>query len=267
MARVDFSRNAAVYDRRHGAVLQADAARRLVDAASLSPGRRILDVGAGSGRVAIALAALGSAMVALEPSRAMLAELHAKAAALPIASAVGEGGRLPFVDASFDAVVLARVMYLMSDWRTVLREATRVVGIQGRLLHEWANGSDAEPWAQIKEKARSLFEEAGVAAPFHPGARLESDVDLELARLGWIASGEVSLGAGPEMTLETFLARIVSGECSYVWSVPDAVQRRTLPALTAWAAERFDLQQPKPMPRELTWKIFRQAPSTSHQAP
>jgi hypothetical protein len=39
--------------------------------------------------------------------------------------------------------------------------------------------------------------------------------------------------------------------------VPDDVQRQCLPALRAWAAERFDLDRPLPFPREIRWAIYR----------
>ena len=49
--RVDFSANAPVYDRRHGAALAPEVARSLALEAALTRGARVLDVGAGPGRV------------------------------------------------------------------------------------------------------------------------------------------------------------------------------------------------------------------------
>jgi ubiquinone/menaquinone biosynthesis C-methylase UbiE len=106
---VDFSRNAHVYDDRHGALLPQDAVRRLATAADLTKGTRILDVGA------------------------------------------GDGARLPIRTAGFDAVVLSRLLYLVPDWRGLLRDVIRVLRPGGRILHEWANGHADEAWVQIRE--------------------------------------------------------------------------------------------------------------------
>jgi ubiquinone/menaquinone biosynthesis C-methylase UbiE len=70
--RVDFSRNAPVYERRHGALLTDDAVDRLLVAAGDQPGAVVLDIGAGTGRVAIPFAAHGCSVVALEPSGGMI---------------------------------------------------------------------------------------------------------------------------------------------------------------------------------------------------
>ena len=156
--RVDFSGNAKVYDRRHGAVLSDDVVHRLVVAAALQPGVRILDIGAGTGRVALPLAELGCKVVALEPATGMVKELRSKTGATNVRVIAGEGAQLPFSAARFDVVVIARVLYLTSAWQGILREACRVLAPGGRLLHEWGNGEGDEAWVQIREKARTLFE-------------------------------------------------------------------------------------------------------------
>ncbi len=260
--RVDFSGNAPIYDRRHGAVLPADVARRLVAAAGLSGGAMLLDIGAGTGRVAIALAALGCRVAALEPASGMLASLREKTAGLPaaprIGGIVGEGARLPFADASFDAVVLARVLYLMSDWRAVVSESVRVLKSSGAILFEWGNGSADEPWVRIREKARELFERAGVPEPFHPGARRDSDVLDALQRHGFETVAAIKGPPDVSMTLAAFLDRIASGELSYIWKMPEPLRAPCIDELRRWAAEQFDLDR-EVMPGEINWRVLVQA--------
>jgi hypothetical protein len=65
--RVDFSGNASTYDRRHGTVLALDAAYELARRAALRPGCCVLDVAAGTGRVTIAFASIGSETVRNAP--------------------------------------------------------------------------------------------------------------------------------------------------------------------------------------------------------
>ena len=165
-----------------------DELGRLWMAAGLQVGARVLDIGAGTGRVAIPLASRGCNVVAVEPAGGMLAQLRAKTGDNKVWSVVAEGARLPFPVGHFDAVVIARLLYLTPDWRAILRDAHRVLAIGGCLLHEWGNGQVDEEWVQIREEGWRLFEQAGLRAPFHPGVRSETDVDCELDDLA--ARGE-----------------------------------------------------------------------------
>jgi ubiquinone/menaquinone biosynthesis C-methylase UbiE len=113
--RVDFSSNAPIYDWRHGAILAPEVARALAALAALESGSRVLDIGAGTGRVATALASVGCHVVALEPAVKMLGELRRKGAGQAVRVVAGEGARLPFPRGCFDAVVVARVLYVMVD--------------------------------------------------------------------------------------------------------------------------------------------------------
>ncbi|HUK37046.1 MAG TPA: class I SAM-dependent methyltransferase [Vicinamibacterales bacterium] len=254
--RVDFSHNASTYDRRHGAVISGDAALTLARASSLTPGSRVLDLAAGTGRVAIPLTALGCRVVALDPARPMLDELAKKSAPVSIPRVIGEGAHLPFASAQFDAVVIARLLYLVPDWETLLTEARRVLASGGRLLHEWSNGDAGEEWVQIREKIRAMFEREGVANPFHPGARTEEEVESALRQRGMTRVADVRLGAGQPVSVGMFLQRLVDGECSYTWAVPKDIAARCLPDLQTWAAARFDLSREVPLPREIVWRVY-----------
>ncbi|MBI3494239.1 MAG: class I SAM-dependent methyltransferase [Acidobacteria bacterium] len=254
--RVDFSGNAPVYDKRHGAFLPDAAVRELATVAGLDAGTRLLDVGAGTGRVAIPFAAMGCRVVGLDASPAMLHTLAKKAESLPARLVVGDGCRLPFRDARFDVVVVARMLYLLPRWRDALLEITRVLAPSGRMLHEWGNGAADEAWVRIREKARSLFEVAGLRDPFHPGARTEDDVDACLSALGLRQRATVHVDNDVQMTLADFVRRIVDGECSYIWNVSKEIQRQCLPELQTWAAANFDLSQPA-FTRDLAWTVYR----------
>lgn len=257
--RVDFSANAPVYDRRHGVFLSGEEFARLWRASGLTSGARVLDVGAGTGRVAIPLATLGCRVVALEPATGMVEQLLRKDIEGRVQPLVAEGSRLPFPAGTFNVVVIARLLYLTTDWRAILDEACRVLTSGGVLLHEWGNGQADEEWVRIREEARLLFEQAGVAAPFHPGVRSEGEVDEHLATLRMVRDGEVDMGPGPEITLDEFLRRLTAGELSYIWSVPEDVRTESLPRLRRWCEEHFDLERPVVVPRQLRWTLFRKA--------
>jgi SAM-dependent methyltransferase len=216
---------------------------------------RVLDVGSGTGRIASRLSESPLHVVALEPSGGMVEQLRTKAPRLPVV--LGDGELLPFQDRCFDAVVIARLLYLTVNWRRIVRESSRVLRNGGRLLHEWGNGADDEMWVRIREKARSLFEAAGIDAPFHPGARSEVAVDDHLVSIGFTRETALSLGRGPSITAREFIRRIESGEFSYVWNVPMDVRQTCLPQLQAWAEQTLDMDREMPMPRDIRWTIYR----------
>lgn len=93
-------------------------------------GRRILDVGAGTGRTALPLAAAGAQVTALDASPAMLDVARGKAeeAGLTLSLDTGDALQLPYADAGFDAVLCFRVLLHVLDWRRALAEACRCSG-------------------------------------------------------------------------------------------------------------------------------------------
>jgi ubiquinone/menaquinone biosynthesis C-methylase UbiE len=257
LPRVDFSRNAKVFDERHGSVISSEILRALMEVSELRREARILDLGAGTGRVSVPLARAGWEVVALEPSEGMRSTLREKAFGLPVVCVAGEGERVPFRSSSFDGVVLARLVYLVHDWRSMLREAIRVSRTNGAVLHEWGNGSADEVWVQIRERARRLFQEAGVAEPFHHGARTEEEVEDFLSSCGFRRAREVRFETKSVMTTGDFLRRIREGEFSYTWEIPAPILGPCLAALEAWTAVRFGLDSAMAFPREIAWKVYR----------
>jgi SAM-dependent methyltransferase len=91
-------------------------------------GRRILDVGTGTGRAALALAERGAIVTGVDASLEMLARARARAAdrGLAITFDTGDAHALAFPDRTFDAAVSLRVIMHAPDWRRCLAELCRV---------------------------------------------------------------------------------------------------------------------------------------------
>src|SRR5690348_15239839 len=74
-----------------------------------APGPRVLDLGAGTGKLSATLVSLGAEVVAVEPDPAMLAELRR---ALPSVRALpGSAEAVPLPEASVDAVLAGNAMH------------------------------------------------------------------------------------------------------------------------------------------------------------
>jgi ubiquinone/menaquinone biosynthesis C-methylase UbiE len=95
-------------------------------------GRRVLDVGCGTGRFAAALAERAGAKVwAIDPSLEML-EVARRNAPPGVGFKTGSAESLPFKDAWFERVTMRLVVHLL-DRPRALAEARRVLGAGGRL--------------------------------------------------------------------------------------------------------------------------------------
>ena len=91
-------------------------------------GRRVLDIGCGTGRAAEALAARGSRVWGVEPEPEMAAVARARVSTVKIAPAEA----LPFKDGWFERALMWLVVHLV-DRPRALAEAARVLRPDGRL--------------------------------------------------------------------------------------------------------------------------------------
>lgn len=106
------------------------------EAFSGRPPRRILEAGAGFGRLTPALTGLGAAVIAVDVDRETLART---APLSPAQQRVAANlYHLPFRAGAFDGASLVRVYHHLSDPARALRELARVVGTGGRVVVSYA---------------------------------------------------------------------------------------------------------------------------------
>ncbi|BCB73709.1 class I SAM-dependent methyltransferase [Phytohabitans flavus] len=97
-------------------------------------GPRVLDLGAGTGKLTGTLVALGFDVIAVEPDPAMLTELHR---ALPAVRALpGSAEAIPLPDASVDAVLAGNALHWF-DMAVAGPEMARVLAPGGILAGLW----------------------------------------------------------------------------------------------------------------------------------
>ena len=140
---------------------QADAriVERIVQLLNLPSEARILDIGAGTGNYAHALADRGFTVTALEPSTVMSdqATEHPR-----IRWAKGSAEDLPFDSSAFDAAILILCIHHFSDLQRALEEAQRVVTQGGPvLIFTYDPSAIDEPWLfDYFPKFRTQIQEA-----------------------------------------------------------------------------------------------------------
>lgn len=175
--------------------------RRIADLARLQPGEEVLDVGCGTGTLALVarqrVGAIGS-VSGIDPSLQMIAQARRKATQrkLAINFKVGVIEQLDFPDQSFDVVLSTFMMHHLPDdlKRRGLREVVRVLKPGGRLLVIDMKGS-VGPWKSRIADQHVLMKEAGFSQVEMGQARLSGIPGLGFA-LGRINLGSVSFAKG-----------------------------------------------------------------------
>jgi ubiquinone/menaquinone biosynthesis C-methylase UbiE len=97
-------------------------------------GRRILDVGCGSGPLFAALRDRGATMTGCDKSVGMLQLARRRLGDDANLLVADLGSPLPFPDSAFDDVVASLVLHYLEDWAAPLAELRRVLKPGGRLM-------------------------------------------------------------------------------------------------------------------------------------
>jgi SAM-dependent methyltransferase len=233
---VSFDRAAGFYDatRRFSPQVLAAQTDQLREALRDVSGPT-LEIGVGTGRVALPLAAAGQHLIGVDISSAMLAALQDKSPnALPLVQA--DATRLPFRDGSFGGALMAHVLHLVSDWRAVVGELRRVVRPGGVLLvTRGARRSGTGLPAEITRRARAA---AGWTMP--PG-RLDDLAELDDYVRG--AGGEVTtLPAIPTddpATADDALRAIETNLMSWTWDFTDETRAAAAAEVREWVTQTY----------------------------
>jgi ubiquinone/menaquinone biosynthesis C-methylase UbiE len=119
----------------------------IVQSLDLQPGRDVLDLAAGTGRLTTELARTGARVIAVDPAPKMLDYIRR---ALPdVEVHEGTAQEIPLPDGAVDAVTVAQAFHWFAS-EEALAEIHRVLRPDGRLLIAWnRRDTDAEVHAEI----------------------------------------------------------------------------------------------------------------------
>jgi len=185
-----FETVAAEYER-HRPDYPEEAVRWAADRIGLSGGARILDVGAGTGKLTRGLVALGFEVVAVEPGAPMLEQLRH---VVPQAEAhEGPAESIPLPDSSVDAAFAGQA-YHWFDRERAVPELHRVVRPDGGLALLWNWWDERDP---LQAELGELIGFAG-HEPYRdeelPGARWFRELGRTVVESVWRSGPDALVG-------------------------------------------------------------------------
>lgn len=214
----------------------AESVRAAVLAGAGSHRPRLLDLGAGTGRIGRAFVAAGDDYVGVDLSLGMLREFARQARQEKNMPALvqADGRWLPFRDAAFDAVLLIQVVGAAPSWRELVNEARRVLGPSGALIIGHAVFPPDGVDAKMKERVAAILEGLGVGS-YHiatrgvvqPWLESEAKTSTRIRAADWISCRTPRMFRERQPTGARFSA------------LPKSIQNEALRMLDSWAAETF----------------------------
>jgi ubiquinone/menaquinone biosynthesis C-methylase UbiE len=208
-----------------------EAIRAAVLRASALPHPRLLDIGAGSGRIGRLFVAAGDDYVGIDLSIGMLREFARRTAAR---LAQADGQQLPFRDATFDTVMLIQVFGGLRGWKTFIAEARRVLRPAGTLIVGRTNMPADGIDTRMKQRLAVILRELGIE---QDRANAREDIVQSLESSAHSRESATAAAWTTNRTPRGFIERHGSG--GRFSALPAHIKARALRDLGAWAAETF----------------------------
>ncbi len=230
---------------------------------------RVLELGVGTGRIALPVAHSGCEVYGVDLSAHMLAALatRIREEAHPRVHLVqGDITALPFRRGVFDAALAVHVLHLVEDWPGVLARVKALVRPGGTLIlgRDWV---DPDSFAgMIRNHFRRTVLEVGTAmlppgssAAQPPGGGAAIVQTLQALGAQAVGQGE-HIGAqwSTNLTPRQVLDGIRSRDDAESWVLPDDVLTETMRRLDAFSLAQWpDLDAPQPVIRRFLLGVFR----------
>lgn len=253
---VVFDRAVEFYDQTRGfpAGIEAEAARLFVAAGGLTPHSHLLEVGVGTGRIALPLAPHVASITGLDLSLGMLLKLAQKRTSESVSVVQGDATRLPFKDHSFDAVTAVHFFHLVPTWRDVLTELRRVLRPGGLLLHGWNVRDMDDRLDNVWNGATGRGRGAEVGVPF-------DQRETFLPESGWTPVGDehahsFTTWRSPQSYVEALRSR----SWSHTWTMSDDTLNAGITLVEAFVRDNYaDPNVPVGIPSSFHVRAYRPA--------
>jgi SAM-dependent methyltransferase len=214
---------------------------------------RCLEIGVGTGRVALPLHDDGVDLTGIDISREMLGRLIANAGGtLPFPLLLADATQIPFKDGSFGAAYASWVFHLITRWRDVAAELLRVVEPGGKIIV--AAGS----WNKsLSNLVRERFRDEAGITDWPRGPKSWEELDAEMERLGATTRSLPGVPDRIRSTLEEDIRSLEEGIYSVTWGVDEAKRREAADAVRGWAEATFgSLTEERVFDHTHEWRVY-----------
>ena len=233
---VRFDRAADFYDTTRA--ISDEAMVRTIEllAGELRDRGRALEVGVGTGLLALPLHETGVSLVGLDLTPAMMAKLRAKTGGIsPFPLIQGDATRMPFAEGAFGSGYMRWVLHLIPNWRDALGETVRVIEHGGVLIISL--GAYDAPSTEIRRRFTAI---TGVGTdPIGLTWGEHQVLDEHMESLGARLRLLPAIPEEAEETLGEFLDAIEEGRWSWTWNAPDDARREAVREMRPWVEERY----------------------------
>ncbi len=247
-----YDQTRALPEDRHRALIET-----LVGETRIHANSRVLEIGIGTGRIAISVAEHTRRLFGIDLSTEMMGVLRRKLAEanatidLTQANAV----QLPYPDNTFDLGYAVHVYHLVNQWQNGIVEAWRVIKPNGHFVVSFHTRPQDSPNFLLRKQMRVLAQEYGINTR-RPGAESDEEILEEIKKLDDAPRVVVcSAWREPEAPAE-ILEELDRQIFSETWMLPRAVMDQLMPRLREWAVQQYgDISKPIENAYESRWLI------------
>jgi ubiquinone/menaquinone biosynthesis C-methylase UbiE len=233
---VNFDRAAEYYDRTRGFPegIAPQVGAFIAEKLDFSDNAHLLEVGVGTGRIALPLAPHVASITGFDISWQMMSKLRAKQNGEPIRLSAADAHFMPFANQHFDAAYLTHVLHLVADPVRVAQEIMRVVKEDGVFVHMRNRYNNTAQFQHVVDAWDTVTK-----PNVDKGLSRWNRINGAIAEAGWTLEREEIFTFTFTSHLPDFLERIEKRQWSSTWLMDDDTWRRGLDAVYAAIDEHY----------------------------
>ena len=242
-----FQQNAAAYEAARPSY-PAEAVARIVGLGRIGPGRQVVDLAAGTGKLTRLLVPTGADIVAVEPVAAMRERLRELVPGLDVRDGTAEA--LPLDDRSIDVITAAQAFHWF-DPPVALAEMRRVLRRHGHVFLVWNVRDRRHDW--VRRFGDLLVDDPDAERPY------DSYYDVDYPRVIGEAGGFTSVELWThdwEQPCDPGMLVARAESVSVVGSLPEGDRRRVLDRVRDLAATHPALAGRDRFPFPYTTRVY-----------
>jgi ubiquinone/menaquinone biosynthesis C-methylase UbiE len=205
-----------------------------------------LDIGVGTGRIALPLVEAGMQVIGVDLSSPMMLRLRERSGGASMPLVAGDAMELPFRDDLFGTALIIHVLHSVPGWQHVIEEGVRVTRPGGIILVDPGNGR-----VPMLEEIEARFIDEIDQEP-RRSEWTEQTVDETFARNGCACRRLPDVPVRFIQTPSAFIEQLERGQASWEWELDSSRFEAAGRRVRAWAERVIgDLDEP----RELTTSV------------